>query len=209
MSDILFKLDEIEYKIRNQYILKSFKTTIKKGQHLLILGPSGSGKTTLINIIAGLLRPSSGEIYFEKNSYSSMTDSEIDNLRVENFGFIFQKLYLIGHLNVEQNITIANTKFGIDKTQKLIKNLGLYEKKTEKIRNLSHGEAQRVAIARGVINDPKVIFADEPTSAVDDRNTKKIMDSIFLQVEETNSTLIVCTHDERVKNRFVNVLEMK
>ena len=83
------------------------------------------------------------------------------------------------------------------------------KKKTEKIRNLSHGEAQRVAIARGVINDPKVIFADEPTSALDDRNTKKIMDSIFLQVEETNSTLIVCTHDDRVKNRFVNVLEMK
>ena len=138
-----------------------------------------------------------------------MTDSEIDNLRVENFGFIFQKLYLIGHLNVEQNIAIANTKFGIDKTQILIKNLGLDEKKTEKIRNLSHGEAQRVAIARGVINDPKVIFADEPTSALDDRNTKKIMDSIFLQVEETNSTLIVCTHDDRVKNRFGNVLEMK
>ena len=96
------------------------------------MGPSGSGKTTLINIIAGLLRPSSGEIYFEKNSYSSMTDSEIDNLRVENFGFIFQKLYLIGHLNVEQNITIANTKFGIDKTQILIKNLGLDEKKNRK-----------------------------------------------------------------------------
>ncbi len=209
MSDTLFKLEDIKYKIGNEFLFNNYSTLIKKKQHLLILGPSGSGKTTLINLLAGLLKPSSGEIYFENNRYSVMSDNQIDSLRSENFGFIFQKLHLIGHLNVEQNISIANMKSRILNTEELIKNLDLFEKKKEKIQNLSQGEAQRVAIARGVINDPKVIFADEPTSALDDRNAKKVMDLIFLQVENTEKTVIVSTHDDRIKKRFVNVLEIK
>ena len=126
----------------------------------------------------------------------------------ENFGFIFQKLHLIGHLSLVDNIILAQKNSNFKNVDNLIKKLGLSEKKNEIARNLSFGEAQRVAIARGVANNPKVIFADEPTSALDDTNTENVIRLIFSQAEKTNSTLIVCTHDDRIKKMFTNVMEI-
>ncbi len=206
---MLFNLKKIEYKVGTHNVLKECNISIKENEHLLILGPSGCGKTTLINLMAGLLKTTSGEIFFEKQSYSLMQEKEIDDLRANNFGFIFQKLHLIEHLNVQQNIAIANTKFNFKRNEELINNLGLTEKKNQKIHDLSVGEAQRVAIARGLVNKPKVIFADEPTSALDDVNAKKVMDLIFSQMEKTSTTLIVSTHDDRIKKNFSQILEIK
>ena len=206
---MLFNLKKIEYKVGTQNVLKECNISIKENEHLLILGPSGCGKTTLMYLMAGLLKTTSGEIFFERQSYSLMQEKEIDDLRANNFGFIFQKLHLIEHLNVQQNIAIANTKFNFKRNEELINNLGLSEKKNQKIHDLSVGEAQRVAIARGLVNKPKVIFADEPTSALDDVNAKKVMDLIFSQMEKTSTTLIVSTHDDRIKKNFSQILEIK
>ncbi len=129
---MLFNLKKIEYKVGTQNVLKECNISIKENEHLLILGPSGCGKTTLINLMAGLLKTTSGEIFFEKQSYSLMQEKEIDDLRANNFGFIFQKLHLIEHLNVQQNIAIANTKFNFKRNEELINNLGLTEKKKPK-----------------------------------------------------------------------------
>ena len=150
-----------------------------KLEHQLILGSSGCGKTTLLNLMAGLIRPTTGEISF-KEKYSELSQIEIDQLRADNFGFIFQKLHLIDYLTVEQNIAIIpnknlDNKIIID----LIDSLGLSQKEKRLVRELSFGEAQRVAIARGLANQPKVVFADEPTSALDNKNTKIVMDLIF------------------------------
>jgi len=205
---MLFKIKNLEYKIENQEILSKQNFDLEKSNHLLILGPSGCGKTTLINLISGLLKPTSGMILFENKDYSSLSNEEIDKIRAENFGFIFQKLHLIGHLSVEQNIILAQNNPNSQNVSKLINNLGLSGKNKQMARDLSFGEAQRVAIARGVANNPKVIFADEPTSALDDVNAKKVMNLIFSQVEKTNSTLIVCTHDERIKKLFFNVMQI-
>lgn len=205
---MLFKIKNLEYKIENLEILRKQNFDLEKSNHLLILGPSGCGKTTLINLISGLLKPTSGMILFENKDYSSLSNEEIDKIRAENFGFIFQKLHLIGHLSVEQNIILAQNNPNSQNVSKLINNLGLSEKNKQMARDLSFGEAQRVAIARGVANNPKVIFADEPTSALDDVNAKKVMNLIFSQVEKTNSTLIVCTHDERIKKLFFNVMQI-
>ncbi len=205
---MLFKIKNLEYKIENLEILRKQNFDLEKSNHLLILGPSGCGKTTLINLISGLLKPTSGMILFENKDYSSLSNEEIDKIRAENFGFIFQKLHLIGHLSVEQNIILAQNNPNSQNVSKLINNLGLSGKNKQMARDLSFGEAQRVAIARGVANNPKVIFADEPTSALDDVNAKKVMNLIFSQVEKTNSTLIVCTHDERIKKLFFNVMQI-
>ena len=205
---MLFKIKNLEYKIENQEILSKQNFDLEKSNHLLILGPSGCGKTTLINLMSGLLKPTSGIVLFENKDYSSLSNEEIDKIRAENFGFIFQKLHLIGHLNVEQNIILAQNNPNSQNVSKLINNLGLSGKNKQMARDLSFGEAQRVAIARGVANNPKVIFADEPTSALDDVNAKKVMNLIFSQVEKTNSTLIVCTHDERIKKLFFNVMQI-
>ena len=107
---MLFKIIDIEYKFENFKGLTKQSISISKGNHLLIHGSSGCGKTTLINIMAGLLKPSAGEIFFEDQKFSSLFEKEIDKIRENNFGFIFQKIHLIGHLNVEQNIALAKKK---------------------------------------------------------------------------------------------------
>ena len=205
---MLFKIKNLEYKIENKEILSKQSFNLETSNHLLILGPSGCGKTTLINLMSGLLKPTSGIILFNNQDYSNLSEESIDRVRSENFGFIFQKLHLISHMNLIDNIKLAQNKSNTKYLEKLINNLDLSEKKFEIARNLSFGEAQRVAIARGVANNPKVLFADEPTSALDDKNTKKVMNLIFSQAEKTNSTLIVCTHDNRIKKMFSNVLEI-
>jgi len=206
---MLFTLDNVGYSEDGKTILENINLKIKAGQHLLLHGSSGCGKTTLMNLITGLSKPSSGNIHFNDQNYASLSDKNLDSLRSENFGFIFQKLHLIPHLNVIQNIEIAQSTPDQERIRALISDLGISGKETQKARDLSVGEAQRVAIARAVANNPTVIFADEPTSALDDANTGKVMDLIFDQAGKTGATIIAATHDARIKGRFKDILEMK
>jgi ABC-type lipoprotein export system ATPase subunit len=205
---VLFDVRNIEYKIQNVSIFGKLNMSIESGQSLLLLGPSGCGKTTLMNIMTGLLEASSGDIIFEGQAFSSLSERERDQLRSQNFGFVFQNLHLIGHLSVAQNIALSQTKPNFARVQELIDDLGLRRKEKQKARDLSVGEAQRVAIARAVANNPRVIFADEPTSALDDANTKKVIDLLFDQAQKTGATVIAATHDARIKDRFDNTVEV-
>jgi putative ABC transport system ATP-binding protein len=204
----MFSIQNLEFSQGGKGILSPRSLSLRSGNHLLLLGPSGCGKTTLMNLMAGLLKPSAGEIVFQDRVYSSLSESDLDRLRAENFGFVFQKLHLIGHLSVEQNISIAQPQKDTASIKNLIADLGLSGKDQQKARDLSVGEAQRVAIARALANNPKVIFADEPTSALDDENTLKVMDMLFEQTQKTGVSLIVATHDGRIKGRFSDILEM-
>ncbi len=206
---MLFDIKNIKYKVEDFIILNNLSFKVNEEQHLLILGPSGSGKTTIINLLSGLLKPSSGYINFKNTKYSLLSELQLDQLRSENFGFIFQKLHLIEHLNVEQNIAIAKNKKNSLDINKLLDNLGLNGYNKMIVKNLSFGESQRVAVARGVVNNPKVIFADEPTSGLDDKNSNLVIKLIFDQVKKTGSTLIVSSHDQRIKKNFSKILEIK
>ena len=205
---MLFKIKNLEYKKQNNKILSNLNFSVDEGKHLLILGSSGSGKTSLLNLMSGLLKPTKGEISFEDYKYSTLSEEEIDKIRANNFGFIFQKLHLIGHLNVKQNIDLIKNKINSKKVEKLIFGLGLMPKSQQMVSDLSVGEAQRVAIARGLANGPKVIFADEPTSSLDDYNTQRVIELILDQTKQMNSTLIVSTHDKRIKKYFSKITEM-
>ena len=205
---MLFKIKNLEYQKRNKKILSNLNFTIDEGKHLLILGSSGSGKTSLLNLMSGLLKPTKGEVFFEDYKYSTLLEEEIDKIRAANFGFIFQKLHLIGHLNVKQNIDLIKNKIDSKKVEELIFGLGLEQKSQQMVSELSVGEAQRVAIARGLANSPKVIFADEPTSSLDDYNTQKVIELILDQTKQMNSTLIISTHDKRIKKYFTKITEM-
>ncbi len=196
------------YRTEQKDILPAKSLTIRPGQHLLLLGPSGCGKTTLLNLAAGLLRATNGDIAFEGQSYAALTDTALDRLRAENFGFVFQRLHLIGHLTAAQNIAMAKTSTDKFRIEGLMADLDLSGKENQKARDLSVGEAQRVAIARAVANKPKVIFADEPTSALDDSNAQKVMDLIFRQAEKTGATVIAATHDARIKVQFKEIWDM-
>ena len=205
---MFLRVKNLEFKVANKTILNKQNFSVSKSKHLIISGSSGSGKTTLMNLMSGLLKPTSGFISFEDNDFSKLTEENIDQIRSKNFGFIFQRLHLIKHLTVEQNILLGLNKDQSPNIDELLDDIGLKNKHTQLAKNLSFGESQRVAIARGIINSPKVIFADEPTSSLDDRNTKKVLELIFSQAKKNNSTIIISSHDERVKKFFKKIQEI-
>ena len=206
---MFFLVKNLEFVIANNIILDKLNFSIDNGSHVIISGPSGSGKSTLINLMSGLYRPTSGYISFESNDYSKLKDKDIDKLRAKNFGLIFQRLHLIKHLTVEQNILLGFNKIKLPNIEKLIEDIGLTAKKKQLAKDLSFGESQRVAIARGVVNNPKIIFADEPTSSLDDTNATRVLELISAQAKKNKSSIVISTHDERVKKFFKNILEIK
>ena len=206
---MFFLVKNLDFVIANNTILSELNFSLDNGSHLIISGPSGSGKSTLINLMSGLYRPTSGHVSFESNDYSKLTDKDIDEMRAKNFGLIFQRLHLIKHLTVEQNILLGFNKIKLPNIEKLIEDIGLTAKKKQLAKDLSFGESQRVAIARGVVNNPKIIFADEPTSSLDDTNTTRILELISAQAKKNKSSIVISTHDERVKKFFKNILEIK
>lgn len=205
---MFLNIQNVELKIKTKTLLKRQNFKLEKGKNLLIVGPSGSGKTTLLNIMAGLLKPSSGEVIFQEKKYSMLSESEIDSLRAKNFGFIFQKIHLLKHLSIEQNILLATDSKSSKDLKELTSKLEISDKLNEKAMNLSMGEAQRVAIARGLANKPEIVFADEPTSSLDDDNTRNFLDLIFSLTNANDSSLVVCTHDKRIIKKFDNILEL-
>lgn len=205
----MLDIKNVSYAVEDKTILKSLKTSLSQGQHMLLLGPSGCGKTTLLNILSTLLPPSGGDVSFQGVSYSGLDDNARASLRANSFGFIFQKLHLIGHLSAFDNIAMAQPQQDPSRVRMLLDDLGLLSAEKQKCRDLSVGEAQRVSIARALANNPKIIFADEPTSALDDVNANIVMGIIFDQAQKTGASIIAATHDARIKPLFSNVLEMR
>lgn len=204
----MFNTTALSYTLNEKPLLSTGAITLSEGDHLLILGPSGCGKSTLLYLLSGLLRPTSGDVEFRGKSYATCSDKDLDQLRARHFGFVFQKLHLIRHLTVVQNIALTLGIHDTKRIDKVLSDLGLIEKKCQIAKDLSVGEAQRVALARAVANNPQVIFADEPTSALDDINTEKAIALLLDQAKSTGASLIVATHDARIKGCFKNILEM-
>ena len=182
------------------------------GEHWLVLGVSGSGKTTLLHLVAGLLKPSEGEIEVGGQALASLQGAALDRWRGRNVGIVPQKLHLVSSLNVLENLLLAPFLAALpsDKSRALdlLENLSLQDKVNAMPHQLSHGEAQRVAIARAVMNRPKLLLADEPTANLDDVNCFLALDLLQDQARKCGATLIVATHDQRAKARFEKRLEL-
>jgi putative ABC transport system ATP-binding protein len=172
------------------------------------LGESGSGKTTLLHLLGGLLRGYSGNLQVNGTELSTLSETKLDTFRGKNIGFIFQKNHLISALSVEQNLFMAPYLAGlaVDKirVQKVLTTLGIEEKMNSAVTEISQGQAQRVAIARAIINQPPIILADEPTSALDDRSCERVINLLLQIADSHQSTLVVATHDQRLKNKIGN-----
>ncbi len=210
--NMLFQGKNIRCVAGQQVILDMPFFEISPGAHTILSGHSGSGKSTLLHVMAGLQRAAEGTICFDGQDYARLNIAALDRLRSLNFGFVFQKLHLFGHLSVRANIALAASASGqaVDEArlQALIGALGLAGKEHRRASDLSIGEAQRAAIARAVIHKPRVIFADEPTSALDDRNADIVMTLLHEQAAQNGATLIVATHDSRIKKRFDHIIPL-
>ena len=208
----MLRLSGIRRRYAQREVLALERFEAEAGEHWLVLGPSGSGKTTLLNLVAGLLRPSEGEIEVGGQPLARLEGAALDRWRGRSVGIVPQKLHLVSSLNVLQNLLLAPYLAGlpVDESRALglLENLSLREKEKEKPQQLSHGQAQRVAIARAVMNRPKLLLADEPTSNLDDANCVLALDLLKKQSQECGATLIVATHDQRARERFEKRLEL-
>ncbi len=174
---------------------------IKPGSHILIKGQSGCGKTTFLHMLAGLFRPTNGMVSVGNKQYHELSDSELCTLRRSSIGVIFQKLNILDHLTVEENIQLVGNKAGV------LSLVGLNGREQERCAHLSLGEQQRVAVARVLAQAPKMILADEPTSSLDQVNSDFVMQS--LQQASEGKTLIVVSHDERIEKYFDRIIDFK
>lgn len=184
--------------------------SVEKGNHALILGNSGSGKTTLLHLIGGLMPPKKGTIILDGENINEFSKRSMDHFRGENIGIVFQKPHLVRSLTVKENVLLSQF-LGKRSTNgrlvdQLLDQLGVLPLKDRKVHQISQGQAQRVSIARAIINSPKLLLADEPTASLDDQNCTNVVQLLKKQASETGATLIVATHDHRVKNEFQNQL---
>jgi len=179
---------------------------------LLITGISGKGKTTLLHLLGGMLRPKSGTISIQETNIASLSEKELDQFRGKNIGLVLQQSHFIASLNVLENVVLASWlatgKNSIEKAKSLLKELDLEDQMYKLPSNLSVGQQQRVSIARALINEPKLLLADEPTSSLDDENAMKVADLLAQLSKEYKASLIIVTHDHRLKEKFSNQLNL-
>ncbi len=185
---------------------------VEQGNHSLILGGSGCGKTTLLHILAGLRISTEGVVKVGGELLAQKTGHQLDVFRGKNIGLIFQKPHLLAVLTVEDNLLLAQYMAELPQDKKRIAEvldaLQLGDRRHAKVFELSQGEAQRIAIARAVLNKPKVMLADEPTASLDDSNSQKVLDILEEQARQHSATLVIATHDQRVKDRFPQQLKL-
>ena len=179
---------------------------------VLITGNSGKGKTTYLHILAGLLKPNSGEIFINQVNIDSLSNKNKDQFRGQNIGIVFQKSHFIASLSVIENIEMASwLAFGTkntSKAKKLLQELDLVEFQNKLPFQLSIGQQQRVSIARALINEPKIVLADEPTSSLDDENAFKVANLLEKLTSEYKAALVIVTHDSRLKVKFPNQINL-
>ncbi len=176
---------------------------IRKGDFIMVEGPSGSGKSTLLKILGGLIRPSTGKVFFESQDLNLLSESKLALWRRENLGFVFQQFNLIEYLSALDNVALpllyekVPSKQARSKAEKLLRLVGLEAWKDHPANQLSGGQTQRVAIARCLANDPNLILCDEPTGALDPQSVKKIME-LLKYVNGFGKTIVIVTHDPSI-----------
>jgi ABC-type lipoprotein export system ATPase subunit len=185
---------------------------VPSGESLLITGGSGRGKTTLLHLLGGLLRPKTGNISIEATNIAALSDKKLDHFRGQNIGLVLQQAYFVASLNVLDNVVLASwlatgTR-ATNKAKELLQQLDLVDHIHKLPSQLSIGQQQRVSIARALINQPKLVLADEPTSSLDDENAHRVADMLTQLAKSYGSALIIVTHDQRLKNLFSNQISL-
>jgi len=191
-------------------VLDDVSLSVAEGEFLVVEGSSGSGKTTLLSLLSGLDKPSSGRVLLEEMDITEATEDDLAPLRNEIIGFVFQSFHLVPSLTALENVMfpaeIRRDPQAHDKAAELLKRVGLQKRSDNYPHQLSGGEMQRVAMCRAVINNPKIIFADEPTGNLDSENGKAVLDLLLEFQKERQTTLVLVTHSvdiARIADRMI------
>ena len=199
------RVTDLAYAYDGDLAVKVDAFTLDAGASCAVLGPSGCGKSTFVHLLAGLLTPQQGAIHVLGEELAAMTESERDRFRGHSIGFVFQQFHLLPALSVTDNLLLAQKLSGnrgpLPAIPELLESLGLGALAKRKPRELSHGQAQRVAIARSVCHQPKLVIADEPTSALDDKHAHDALSLLKQVTQSQGAALLVVTHDQRVRGQ--------
>lgn len=192
---------------RPVFACQNIDLTVDSGEFLGILGPSGSGKSSLLYLLSGLKIPTSGQVLYNEHDLVAMHDEERSRLRLREFGFVFQQPYLLGYLTALENVIVATPgKTNTDAAHDILKDLGISHKAHRLPHELSGGERQRVCVARALVGRPKVIFADEPTAALDHRNGVAVVS--LLNELRGDGSLVMVTHDPTMLEEATRVVRI-
>ena len=198
-----------------QHVIKNMDLEIYEGDFTVIMGSSGSGKSTLLYALSGMDKPTLGKVYFGNEEISGLNNDQLAVFRRKNCGFVFQSIYLLDNMNVFDNIMTGalvvqkNSPELVDRVKELLKKVGIEEDMWKKYPNqLSGGECQRVGIVRAVINDPKILFADEPTGALNSSSGQDVLD-VFTDLHKRGQSIVMVTHDIKTALRGSRVIYLR
>jgi len=201
----MIKVKNISHFYGDEKVLHDVSFEINKGEFIFLSGDSGSGKSTLLSILSTLLKPSSGEFVLDALHVEDIKN--IDKFRQENVGFVFQFHYLINYLNVRENIALAALESKKQNIDKILQDLGILDLASRYPNEISGGQRQRVAMARALVNEPKIIFADEPTGSLDSKNST-IVYELLAKAVQNFTTVIVASHDMQVQNYATKTIRL-
>ncbi|MET8119996.1 ABC transporter ATP-binding protein [Micromonospora sp. NPDC005291] len=201
---VVIEARDVEFSFGRTPALRGASIAVDAGEILAIMGPSGSGKSTLLHCLAGILVPDSGEILFDGARVDTMAETARSSLRRDRFGFVFQFGQLVPELTAAENVALPLLLSGVRRTEALrrayawFERLGLDGMEQRRSGELSGGQAQRVALARGLVAEPQILFADEPTGALDSLTGEQVMDLLVSAAREQGTTVILVTHEARI-----------
>jgi ABC-type lipoprotein export system ATPase subunit len=209
----VFSIQNLRHAYNGTEVLNVAAWRGEQGSHWLVLGPSGSGKTTLLHILAGILRQTAGNASVAGQDLAALRAAELDRFRGRHVGLVLQRLHLIASLSVLRNLLLAQYLAGLPqdpgRAREVLASLDLGEKAEAYPHELSFGQAQRVAVARAVVNRPKLLLADEPTSNLDDARCQQALELLLSMAQACNATLVIATHDQRIRARISQHYELK
>ena len=209
----MFAVENLKHAYGGAEVLNVPEWRAEQGAQWLVIGPSGSGKTTLLHVLAGLLRPSAGRVGVGGQDYAALRGGELDHFRGRHVGIVLQRLHLIPSLRVLDNLLLAQYLAGLPqdrgRAREVLQTLDLADKERAYPHELSFGQAQRVAVARAVVNRPKLLLADEPTSNLDDARCQQALELLLSMAKACDATLVIATHDQRIRARVPRRFELK
>lgn len=189
-------------------ILKGISLKIEDEDFAVILGASGSGKSTFLNILSGLEQPDSGNVFYDTEDITCLSDTALTEFRKKNVGFIFQQYYLLPNMNVDKNVKMGADLAGNQDYKSVIEAVGLGDKFQKYPGELSGGEQQRVSVARALAKKPRVLFLDEPTGALDEQTGRQVLDYICRLQKEFHFTIVMVTHNQNIAEMANTVIKM-
>lgn len=219
MDEIIIRTNKLCKSFSNggiqQHVLKNLNLQIRKGDFTVIMGSSGSGKSTLLYALSGMDTPTVGDVFLEDNNIAKLSNDQLALIRRKKCGFIFQSIYLLDNMNVLDNVLTSgllvnkNKKDTYQRAKELLKSVGLTEQDFVKLPNqLSGGEKQRAAIVRAIINNPKILFADEPTGALNSAASIQVLDNLT-KLNHNGQSIVMVTHDIKTALRGNRILYVK